>query len=210
MIRVKSWVLPDSETHMNQFLEKDGTYQQKHRDLALSFVKEKHIVLDIGAHAGLWSRDFAKQFDVVYAFEPSKEFRECYDINVCQFPNIKAKVYMNDCALGNYNGKVGLTIDGSNTGHSHLDLTGNTHNIRKLDSFAFDRIDYIKIDVEDAEFMVLQGAIETILTHKPIISIEQKEHGFYGNSRFAAKEFLESIGMEQLGVVSADYILGWV
>jgi len=46
---------------------------------------------------------------------------------------------------------------------------------RTLDSYEFDQLDFIKIDVEWFELRVLQGAENTIRKHKPIIYIEMHD-----------------------------------
>jgi FkbM family methyltransferase len=50
--------------------------------------------------------------------------------------------------------------------------------IRTLDSYHFNNISMIKIDVESNELQVLKGAIETIKKYRPIIFIENAGHAF--------------------------------
>ena len=56
----------------------------------------------------------------------------------------------------------------------HKDKIRNLENINviKLDSFNFSKVDLIKIDVEGREAEVLEGAVNTIKTHKPVLMIE--------------------------------------
>lgn len=46
---------------------------------------------------------------------------------------------------------------------------------RTLDSFGFDEVDLIKIDVEGTELFVLEGAIKTIDAHKPVVQVELRD-----------------------------------
>jgi hypothetical protein len=48
----------------------------------------------------------------------------------------------------------------------------NTFQTKTLDSFNFDRIDLLKIDVEGFEYDVLNGAVNTIRRLKPKIILE--------------------------------------
>ena len=50
---------------------------------------------------------------------------------------------------------------------------------RTLDSYEFDQLDFIKIDVECFELRVLQGAKNTIRKHKPIMYIEMSDTEAY-------------------------------
>jgi len=50
---------------------------------------------------------------------------------------------------------------------------------RTLDSYEFDQLDFIKIDVEWFELRVLQGAENTIRKHKPIMYIEMSDTEAY-------------------------------
>ena len=46
--------------------------------------------------------------------------------------------------------------------------------MKRLDSFGFKRVDFIKIDVEGYELEVLKGGEYTITSCKPIIFIRNK------------------------------------
>jgi FkbM family methyltransferase len=51
-------------------------------------------------------------------------------------------------------------------------------NVITLDSLNLDNISMIKIDVENHENEVLEGAKQTILRNKPIVFIENLFHGY--------------------------------
>jgi len=50
---------------------------------------------------------------------------------------------------------------------------------------AWPRLDFIKLDVEGAELLCLEGGVQTILKHKPVIAIEYGEPSYsvYGCKR---------------------------
>jgi len=64
--------------------------------------------------------------------------------------------------------------------------------IRSLDSFAFDDVSLIKIDVEGMEMAVLHGALETIERHRPHIYAEAWDGEYLEEHR----AFLKPLGYE--------------
>jgi FkbM family methyltransferase len=215
MFQHQGWWFPEEETHFPRMLDKSiakngpAEYQYQVRNRSLGYVKQKRVALDIGANVGLWSRDLAKHFISVHAFEPVAMFRECLERNV-----FSPKLKMHSVALGNEPGFVNMIITEGNTGHTHVDPTsmglGNTE-IVTLDSLDFNIVDYIKVDCEGFEYRVLQGAEQTIRRCCPIVVIEQKPHDAYSKEygQFAAVELLQSWGMIKLDQVKDDWIMGW-
>lgn len=80
-------------------------------------------------------------------------------------------------------------------------------NIKSLDSFNFENISLIKIDVENMEIDVLQGAIKTITKCKPTIIIESHMYNELINSNIY--KLLENLGYEISSIPegSNDFIL---
>ncbi len=82
--------------------------------------------------------------------------------------------------------------------------------MRRLDSFGFEDVDFIKIDVEGFERAVIEGGERTIRTWRPNIVVEQKgNEAAYGEPRDAALTLLKSWGMKPLEVLSGDWVMGW-
>ena len=98
-----------------------------------------------------------------------------------------------DCALSSTSGTSKIIIKKDNAGHNYLDnlylptRTGQirtrptdppteTVTLRTLDSYGFEDVDIIKIDVEGHEFDVVQGAEQTILKYHPVVQLEMVEH----------------------------------
>jgi len=203
MKSVRSIWLPDTETHMQNFINSTGTYQRNTLLVAVAFCEQKRNAIDIGAHCGLWSMHLTKLFNHVDAFEPIKAHRECFD------ENVEGSVKLYPFALGDTDGDVFLHLEEDNTGHTHIAKEGVKARMKKLDSFDFREVDFIKMDCEGFEYFVCLGGEETIKREKPIICLEQKPHGFYGIDTHAGVKLLHSWGMKEFGRVSADFIMGW-
>jgi FkbM family methyltransferase len=199
---VGSWWLPDGETHLVEWFSKhDPEYQKAHRKEALRHVTNWHTAIDIGAHVGTWSRGLADKFERVLAFEPVAEHRECFTRNV-----VAPNVTLYPVALGERECEVGMVVGTNNSGHSVVSGEGKTL-MRPLDSFGHRNIGYIKADCEGYEVFALKGGEETLKRCKPIVSVEQKPSGF--GERYAARDYLVSLGMKELGRVHDDIVLGW-
>jgi FkbM family methyltransferase len=201
---VGSWWLPDGETHLVEWFSKhDPEYQKAHRKEALRHVTNWHTAVDIGAHVGTWSRGLAEKFKEVWAFEPVPEHVECFRRNVP-----RENVSLVRCALGEREGSTGLSVGVENSGHSVIDQYSERRApLQTLDYYCLEHVGYIKADCEGYEVFALKGGEETILRCKPIISVEQKPSNF--GPRYAARDYLLSLGMKELGRVHDDIVLGW-
>jgi FkbM family methyltransferase len=107
----------------------------------------------------------------VYAFEPQKKlFRELVsNVKVNGLRQIVPLRY----ALGRRNAVVEMNPAGAgNEGGTCVGKGGDKVEMRTVDSFGFDRLDLIKIDVERLEGEVVDGAAQTITRTKPVILVE--------------------------------------
>jgi FkbM family methyltransferase len=209
------WYLPKNDNHFNEYLsqapEAEGRriYQYHHIDKCFDYMlqRPRNIAIDIGAHIGFWSFYLCKNFEMVHAFEPVKDFRDCFNLNV-KAKNIK----LYDCALGKEDSFISMEIDQSNSGKTHIKNQDTTNKIpiKKLDDFNFTKIDFIKIDVEGYEEFVIQGGLETLKKNRPLIIIEQKSGSDrYGLEKYGAIKQLESIGAKVIDRVVDDFIIDW-
>lgn len=202
------WWIPDGDTHLPGYLAAmKGEYQRAHREASLGWCTTRRVALDIGAHIGLWTKDLSAHFELVHAFEPVEEFRQCFIRNVAA-----RNVVLHPCALGSTSGTVRLKVEAENSGMTHVDAqTDSGVPMRTLDSFGLDNVDYIKLDVEGFELFVLEGARETLLRCRPVLTVEQKAHGtrYFNVDRHASVDFLKSLGAKELQRVLDDWIIGW-
>lgn len=209
--------LPDHEEHLIQWCDKNGemidgktTYQYRKWMMCLPWIKDWRMAVDAGAHVGFWSMHMAKRFQHVAAFEPILEHRECFALNV---PD--SNVTVHTCALGGETGRVSLTIPDGSSGGTHISGDGDIE-MRMLDSFGFNELDFLKIDVEGYELKVLQGAVETLKRCRPCVIVEQKGHTPGGKLHLSpgasptpAVDFLRSLGAYLRTVKAGDYVLSW-
>ena len=134
-----------------------------------TFSNSKKDFIDIGAHVGTYTFSLSKHFNHVHSFEPNKTVYNylCGNIALKGLSNI----------IDTYN--LGLSIkediltyyerseDGGGNGFENIVSseemnTKLTLPVKTLDSFNFDNVGFIKIDVEGHEKSVLLGAKQTL------------------------------------------------
>jgi len=217
------WYFPDIEAHlqgwmrtMKQVLPNNRIGYQLHKYEAVKkFCSKKRKAVDIGSHIGLWAYPMSFDFEEVICFEPMPDHQECWNLNMSDVYNVS----LIKCALGaeeKYNVAIRTrTVDSS--GDTGIELEAKTGDIltdmKTLDSFNLQDIDFIKCDCEGFELYVMQGAKETIERCKPVICIEQKPNHETGvedryNIKFdEAINYLQSLGMTKLGSMQGDYFM---
>ena len=214
MYQSHGWWFPDQDTHFAEMLNKNiakgggAVYQEPVRRLSIKHCSRKKLALDIGANVGLWSRDLCSSFDRVIAFEPVADFRACLEKNV-----VAENFEIRSCALGELDTMIDMIITEHNTGHSHVDTASLGQGqipMYRLDSLGLTGIDYIKLDCEGYENVILRGARETIMVNRPIMVVEHKKHQDVGHTDVdQALDTLVSWGARIIDRVKNDYILGW-
>ena len=152
------------------------------------------VALDIGAyigtHAMLMGR-LAGPESRVYAFEPQRklhrELRRNIDLN--GLANVTALKYVIGAALGEGGVAVG-------TGGERVEM-------RTLDSFGFQNVSLVKIDVEGFENEVLAGAERLLRENRPVILIEILGGATYPG--VSTRGFAPPAGPEELAVIHATW-----
>ncbi len=133
------------------------------------------VALDVGAYIGTHAMLMARLIGPhgrVYAFEPQRKvYRELrHNIALNELGNIVPLRY----AIGAESGIVEMNPlrDGYYEGGVQIGAGGEQAELRTLDSFGFENVSVIKIDVEGYENEVLAGAANLIRASKPVILIE--------------------------------------
>lgn len=141
----------------------------------ISVLKNKRTAIQAGGCCGLYPVLLSGMFDEVMTFEPDDKNFYFLEQNIkCLSPHINTS----KVALGNENKFVAMSaFDETNVGtHTVNENIGPIEMIR-LDSFleraVNEEIDLIWYDLEGYELKALQGSIETIKKHRPMIGAER-------------------------------------
>lgn len=136
-----------------------------------NFVREDQAVVDIGAHVGHYAVNLGHKASRVYAFECSPKSFNYLCANIA-LQGLDYKVEKFNVALSSQPGTARYFIrdplDGGSNGitpyegeleNGDLSLEVET---RTLDSFGLRNVGFLKLDVENHEKEVLQGAVKTL------------------------------------------------
>lgn len=222
---VQNWALPDCDRYFGPILEREGTFQIERLHAAMEWCPpdRRLVAVDGGAHVGIWTREMVKLgFGVVHSFEPAEDTWECLQFNT-KDDVTAGRVVLHHGALGEAHGEA-LVVDDTtrqgNTGSRFVTLGGlksaATVPVMVLDALVeggvIPRIDFLKLDVEGAETLVLRGGCNIIRQCKPVVFVEQKNG--IASSRFPvadgdAGRLLESWGYQLVARFRADFIYVW-
>ena len=154
-------------------------------DWCKPYIKEFNNAIDIGCDTFGFARWMENDFNHVYCFD-FRNRKQFLDRNV---QNLSKFTYFNT-GLGEKE-TVRYTKPGVGRikGQGHLRV-----NIKLLDSFNLQNINFIKLDVEGYEEKILQGGINTIQKYKPTLVIEQNRGDVF------AQKLVESWGYQCVSV----------
>lgn len=137
-------------------------------------IQSGDIVVDAGAHIGSFTFKIAKKAKKVIAFEPEPSNFKLLCINTKDLENVD--IY--NSALWSKSGTAMLQHNKFNIGGSTLlpvqpgvsDYSIEVETVR-MDDIVYEA-DFIKMDIEGAEFEALRGAEKILKSHHPVIVIE--------------------------------------
>lgn len=142
-------------------------------------VKPGGTAVDVGANQGFFAYALSQVAARVEAFEPHPDY--------AGFARhmLGARARVHDVALSNEPGTADFIVPIADDGlelHLGGKLTGAkgeaakhlkyTVQVRTLDSYAFDNVSVVKIDVEGSELQVLQGGRATLAKFRPPLIVE--------------------------------------
>jgi len=207
--------LPEGDQHFaeqigtNPLYRGKGTYQWQKLEAALAHCERRGHAVDVGAHVGLWSRVLSYEFKKVSAFEPMPEYLECFRRNL----NLRRSVVdLYQVALGSSAGQARFRIFPDGAGTASMDPDGGREvEVRRLDDMGLAAIDFLKVDCEGVEALVIAGGEQTIRRDKPVVLVEQKPKraDFHGLPRMAAVDLLLSWGAEHVWETKGDHLVKW-
>ena len=158
------------------------TYEAENFEFLSESCKPGAVIIDIGAHIGLFSIIAAQvtgKLGKVYAFEPAPNTYALLQKTIV-INHEEQVIETFQKAVGKENGKITFFVsknqaDNSNSLVNYKEdrtLHGIDVAVTTIDNFVKEknitRLDFIKIDVEGAEFDTLQGAAETLKNLKPV------------------------------------------
>ena len=155
----------------------------------IEYISKSKTILDIGAHAGSHTVIYKaiNKNATVHSFEPQSKMFDLLNFNIEK--NNFENVFTHNVAVANISKTTTLSdkifdqnsetiVSYGNTTYSNLggvQVGPGGENIETItiDSLDLDGCDFIKIDVEGFEPLVLLGAEETIRKYKPVILFEK-------------------------------------
>ncbi len=158
-------------------------YEKVHTDFLKTIINKDWICLDIGANIGYYTLLLSKlaRNGKIYSFEPNSTNFQLLNLNV--YINDFQNVITNQIALSNENNyqNFKITKDSAfasfkNTERSEVINTVKVKT-KKFDDYVrekgIEKIDFIKIDVEGAEKLVLDGAQNVLDSLRPKIILAE-------------------------------------
>lgn len=158
-------------------------WERQSREIFFKLSQTSDLVLDIGAHSGIYSLIAASGSSTskIIAFEPNPTMREVLQKNI-ELNGFSSRITIQEIALSNSGGLSTLAI-GKDTSMAMLTSVSNmeapsTHlevavKTAKLDDFSFNSNSMLmKVDIEGSEIAFLHGALRTITAFKPTILME--------------------------------------
>lgn len=188
---------------------------QHHRGLIpllRRYIPDEAVVIDVGAHAGQFSKIFSHlaRRGRVFSFEPGSYARLVLTAAVRL--RRRANVTIVPCGLGERSGPATLSVlikpSGSiGFGLSHFGaddrgwpVISETVRLTTLDDFAaharLARLDFIKADIEGWELHMLRGAAQALARHRPVLLLEVADNHLRraGDSNAALWRFITALG----------------
>lgn len=172
-------------------------------DLVMAHVPSKNVMVQAGGNAGLYVKKYAKNFGIVYTFEPFPELFECLVRNVTE-PHV---IKIQGC-VGNSHKLVSMLEHPlGDVGGGHVGGSGFVPTFM-IDDLNLPECNLIHLDIEGYEPFALEGARETIVRCKPIIAIENCEKWLnrYGKSLVDVENTLHELGYEYVTSARGDRI----
>ena len=146
------------------------------------FVRPGSVVVDVGAHKGLYSIPLYKIGCTVYSFEPNAFCAALLEGWAAR--KDRARVFR--VGLSDESGAAELSIPVDQAGRQHIASASvckgfegqcitEEITLRRLDEYELDDLAFLKIDVEGLEDKVIRGAINTVRKYLPVMLIEIEE-----------------------------------
>jgi FkbM family methyltransferase len=185
---------PEAQAYQASML--DGTFDKVFFDYIDRWDWRGSTIYDIGAHIGYHTLNFAHRVGAngrVFSFEPHPTHQERLNTNLSRSPDLADRVTLIPIAAGNRNGPVEFyiteSVEGGGSSGSFAEGASTPfprshyadHRAIQVESARLDDLvmagrcampDLMKIDVEGAESLVIEGSREVLRKSKPLILME--------------------------------------
>lgn len=171
----------------------EGPYENKYVQ-----VNKGDVVIDAGANIGIFSLLAAKKGAKVYSFEPQSYFFSLLCDNI-SLNHLNDDIVPLCYGISDYKGRFTMHIDRENLLSASIIIKRGEDscnvNCVSIDQWVEDnnipRIDFIKVDIEGAERLLLIGARKSIIKWKPKLAISSYH---YPDDPLIIKEIIYSFG----------------
>ena len=220
--RVNGWMIlkKESSPSFRNFVRGKTEYDSRYNKKLEKFfiqnkVEQRRVAIDVGASYGFVTEYLSQRFDEVKSFEVVPQIRQCLEINVDYREMDNVEVF--PCGLADEEKTIDIWFNPLYTGHSSaymnddINREGDTIEceVRTLDSFQFENVDFLKIDVEGAELDVLRGGMNTIETNRPIITTEHAQKTPEGiRNSYEVITLMDSLNYRYVKTICGDFV--WV
>ncbi len=178
--------------------------------LYLAHVPNRRVCVQAGGNVGVYAQRLSEHFEHVITMEPDRENFAC----LCQNSKAGNILFMRG-ALSDKSEmmttwrtpKEALNY-GATMVKSYKDNPSDGASLSiVLDKLPLSHLDFLFLDVEGYEFPALLGAAQTILRHKPTISVEIKGLGkHHGFSDDELRIWLTNMGYKEVDRIGRDVI----
>lgn len=137
------------------------------------YLDSTSVVLEAGCHIGTHSVYLSKSCSRLICFEPFGPSHALLKQNLAD--NNCDNVVLFEMGLSDVKGSADIDwVFPGNIGSTGFAMSpsAGSINLITVDSLHLERLDFMKLDVEGYESKIIEGAIQTILRHKPVIALE--------------------------------------
>jgi FkbM family methyltransferase len=146
------------------------------------YVPRKRLAIDVGGNTGVYTYHLSRLAERVVTFEPHPDYVPM--LEALRLPNVTIERAALSSAAGHAELRLPIESGGSESLSASLDARAVPDamlsrtllvELKPLDSYGFENVGFIKIDVEGHEEGVLQGAMKTIARDLPVMLVEIEE-----------------------------------
>lgn len=184
---------------------------------------QNSTILDIGANVGMFSLSYASMFKKaeIHCFEPVPFIYKYLRKNLEMNPNLSCNVHAHNLGMSNCLERKQLSIPVPQQHERYIkkldnrlySILGQGEDKFEAQFIPLDKwvreseisnVDFIKIDVEGYEYLVLEGANDTLRSFQPIVMLELNEMTLALSSR-KADEYLRFANDHGYRVFGLEY-----